>query len=93
MELFKTGMKDNDFIYVLDGINEEFGIMDLHSDHTLVALFQPVNCVKPLKLDGKLKAKDIQEKFGLSAEQGEAFAEILNHHIPNNTAEQKSFYS
>lgn len=83
MELFKTYVKDQEFIYLLDTINEDFGILGLNKDNTLVALFEPINTVQTLCLDGNVKADEIATKFGLTSSQSEAFREVLNHHIPN----------
>jgi len=83
MEVFKTTVQGNEFVYLLDEIRENYGILDLDPEHTLVALFQPVRGISAMKLDGKVDPEMVQKAFGLDASQSKFFTDILNRHIPN----------
>lgn len=88
MELFVAKVDGEDFVYLLDGIKENYGVMGINRDKTLVALFKPVNRVQAVRLDGKVDPIDLIGKFGLDSDEGRAFANILNHHIPDLKEEE-----
>lgn len=88
MELFVTKVDGEDFVYLLDGIREDYGVMGINRDKTLVALFKPVNRVQAVRLDGKVEPDELIGKFGLNNTEGKAFASILNHHIPDLKEEE-----
>lgn len=83
MEFFQKEMDGHHFTYLLENVEENFGVMNLDRQHTLVALFEPVNAVQPVKLDGQVQQEEVQRIFGLNTQQSRAFAKLLNKHIPN----------
>lgn len=84
MELFERDVNGQHFVYLLDEIPEDFGFKSLNTDHTLVALLEPVNGVQALKLDGRLEGASLQGLFPLEPHQCQALAAALNDHIPND---------